>query len=95
MTQKINIFLFLGLLFIGFLTGLNFPDTDQGYKITLGHRSIITHSILLPYVLYYFFIKKRALYNKYFTLIIAGFFGNWIAFKCRSFSKRLARVCFN
>ena len=74
MAQKINFFLFLGLLFIGFLTGLNFPDTDQGYKITLGHRSIITHSILLPYILYYFFIMKRALYNKYFTLIIAGIF---------------------
>ena len=74
MTQKINFFLFLGLLFIGFLTGLNFPDTDQGYKVALGHRSIITHSILLPYILYYFFIKKRVLYNKYFTLIIAGIF---------------------
>ena len=53
---------------------LNFPDIDQGYKIVLGHRSIITHSILLPYILYYFFIKKRALYNKYITLIIAGIF---------------------
>ena len=74
MVQKINFFLFIGLLFVGFLVGLNFPDTDQGYKIVLGHRSIITHSILLPYILYYFFIKKRALYNKYITLIIAGIF---------------------
>jgi hypothetical protein len=74
MMQKINYFIFLGLLFIGFLTGLNFPDTDQGYKIALGHRSIITHSILLPYILYYFFIKKRVLHNKYLTLIIIGIF---------------------
>jgi len=74
MTQKINYFIFLVLLFIGFLTGLNFPDIDQGYKIALGHRSIITHSILLPYILYYFFIKKRILHNKYLTLIIIGIF---------------------
>ena len=72
--EKINYFIFLGLLFIGFLIGLNFPDTDQGYKIALGHRSIITHSILLPYILYYFFIKKRVLHNKYLTLIIIGIF---------------------
>ena len=74
MTQKINYFIFLVLIFIGFLTGLNFPDIDQGYKIALGHRSIITHSILLPYILYYFFIKKRILHNKYLTLIIIGIF---------------------
>ena len=59
MTQKINYFIFLVLLFIGFLTGLNFPDIDQGYKIALGHRSIITHSILLPYILYYFQLRRE------------------------------------
>jgi len=74
MIQKINYFIFLGLLFIGFFIGLGFPDIDQGYKNALGHRSIITHSILLPYIFYYFFIKKRILYNRFFVLIIIGIF---------------------
>ena len=74
MTQKINYFIFLGLIFISFLIGLYFPDIDQSYKIALGHRSIITHSILLPYIFYYFFIKKRILYNRFFVLIIIGIF---------------------
>jgi len=74
MSQKINSFIFLVLLFFGFFIGLNFPDIDQGYKIALAHRSIITHSILLPYFFYFFFIKKKILYNKYLTLIIIGIF---------------------
>ena len=74
MTQKINYFIFLGLIFIGFLIGLDFPDIDLSYQIALGHRSIITHSILLPYIFYYLFIKKRILYNRFFVLIIIGIF---------------------
>ena len=74
MIQKINYFIFLGVLFIGFFIGLGFPDIDQGYNNALGHRSIITHSILLPYIFYYFFIKKRILYNRFFVLIIIGIF---------------------
>ncbi len=33
--------------------GLKFPDIDQLFRSSLGHRSIITHSILLPIILFF------------------------------------------
>ena len=53
-----NYFSFLALFSLGIFVGLIFPDTDQGFQTLLGHRSIITHSILLPYLLFSYFKKK-------------------------------------
>ena len=58
-SKNINYFVFSGTLFIGLIIGLFFPDIDQSFQNLLGHRSIITHSILFPYLLYHYLIKKK------------------------------------
>ncbi len=58
-SKNVNYFVFSGTLFIGLIIGLFFPDVDQGFQNLLGHRSIITHSILFPYLLYHYLIKKK------------------------------------
>ena len=58
-SKNINYFVFSGTLFIGLIIGLFFPDIDQGFQNLLGHRSIITHSILFPYLFYHYLIKKK------------------------------------
>ena len=70
--NKTNYFIFLGVYFLSFLT-LNIPDIDQAFLGLLGHRSIITHSILLPYLLYHFFIKKKDRPNDYLIFFVIGF----------------------
>ena len=72
--NKINYFAFCGVLFIGYILGLFFPDIDQGFQDLLGHRSIITHSILLPYLLLYYFIKKKNNPNVLITIFVIGIF---------------------
>lgn len=64
MTNTIFIF------FCGYLLGLFFPDFDFYFIETLGHRSIIFHSILLP-LIFLFFSKKENLYIK---IYISGMF---------------------
>ena len=71
--DKKNYFIFLGVYFLSFLT-LNIPDIDQAFLGLLGHRSIITHSILLPYLLYHFFIKKKDKPNDYLIFFVIGFY---------------------
>ena len=71
--NKTNYFIFLGVYFLSFLT-LNIPDIDQAFLGLLGHRSIITHSILLPYLLYHFFIKKKDRPNDYLIFFVIGFY---------------------
>ena len=71
--DKKNYFVFLGVYFLSFLT-LNIPDIDQAFLGLLGHRSIITHSILLPYLLYHFFIKKKDKPNDYLIFFVIGFY---------------------
>jgi hypothetical protein len=41
---------YLLVLFVSLLAGINFPDLDLAL-IFLGHRSIITHGILVPFYL--------------------------------------------
>ena len=55
---------FIIILFNASIIGLIFPDFDS-YNIQtsffqnfIGHRSILTHSILVPY-LFYFYAKKN------------------------------------
>ena len=71
--NKTNYFIFLGVYFLGFLT-LNIPDIDHAFPGLLGHRSIITHSILFPYLLYHFFIKKKDKPNDYLIFFVIGFY---------------------
>ena len=59
MKKEINYFYFLAVLILSFLLGLAFPDVDQMFQSLLGHRSILTHSILLPYLLYVYLEKKE------------------------------------
>ena len=48
----------------------DYPDIDQNFG-WLGHRSIITHSILLPYlILHYKLVKNNAIAN----ILLIGFF---------------------
>lgn len=76
MKKELGLFEFSGILFVAFLIGLIFPDSDQtgNALFFLGHRSIFTHSILLPYLLFYYFIIKKKNTNLLITLFIIGIF---------------------
>jgi hypothetical protein len=73
MYKELNYFAFLGVLSFGYFIGLFFPDIDQGFQSLLGHRSIITHSILLPYLLYFYFKKKNNL-TPLKTIFVVGIY---------------------
>jgi len=73
MKRELNYFAFLGVLSFGYFIGIVFPDIDQGFQSLLGHRSIITHSILLPYLLYNYFKKKNNL-TPLKTIFVAGIY---------------------
>ena len=74
--DKINYFRFIGVLLAGIIIPhiLNIPDIDQGILSPLGHRSIITHSILFPYLMHYFLINKKDQPNPDFIIFIIGFY---------------------
>jgi len=71
--HKINYFGFIVVLFLGFLT-LSLPDKDLSVQGLIGHRSIITHSILFPFLLHYFLIQKKDHSNNYIVIFIIGFY---------------------
>ena len=73
MSRKLNYFPFIAVLSYGYLVGLFFPDIDLSFQLLLGHRSIITHSILLPYLLYLYFNKKNNL-TPFKTILIVGIY---------------------
>ena len=73
MNRELNYFPFIAVLSLGYFVGLFFPDTDQSFQLLLGHRSIITHSILLPYLLYLYFNKKNNL-TPLKTILIVGIY---------------------
>ena len=74
--NKINYFRFIGALLAGIIIPhiLNIPDIDQNILSPLGHRSIITHSILFPYLMHYFLINKKDNPNPDFIIFIIGFY---------------------
>ena len=72
--KELNYFAFIGVLSFAYFIGLFFPDIDQGFQGLLGHRAIITHSILLPYLLLYYFIKKKSNPNVLIKIFIIGIF---------------------
>ena len=72
---------FIIILFNASIIGLIFPAFDS-YNIQtsffqnfIGHRSILTHSILVPYLFYFYAKKKHKLNNNVITIIIGLFLG--------------------
>lgn len=57
------------LIFLGYVLGINYPDIDHKIKF-LGHRSFLTHSPILTFVLY--FLAKRSGLSD-FNFILIGF----------------------
>tara|TARA_B100001996_G_C18488080_1_gene526494 strand:- start:58 stop:783 length:726 start_codon:yes stop_codon:yes gene_type:complete len=72
--NKLKIYYFIPVLFFGINLFLDTADLDQSMFSFLGHRSIFTHSILLPYVFYYFLIRKVNNPNKYIHVGVISFF---------------------
>lgn len=71
--QKSNVVFFITIVFSYFIA-LKIPDFDLGIFSFLGHRSIVTHSILIPYLFYYYFIKKKQSQNELFKILTIGLF---------------------
>ena len=59
-------------LYISLLAGLQFPDFDLHIFAFLGHRSILTHGIIVPYFLYRF-LKNRKISNDVLDFVYIGF----------------------
>lgn len=72
--DNLNIFYFTFVLFSGILFFLGTPDLDQNILSFLDHRSIFTHSLLFPYIVYYFLIRKGNKTNVYINLLVVSFF---------------------
>tara|TARA_B100000959_G_scaffold21053_1_gene20287 strand:- start:18 stop:1007 length:990 start_codon:yes stop_codon:yes gene_type:complete len=73
-SQNINYFGFIAILLAGIILTLKLPDVDRGLMSLIGHRSIITHSILFPYLMHYFLINKKDRPNSYLVIFIIGFY---------------------
>ena len=81
---KFGIILFVGIMIFAppfnelrdlvALGTAGFPDFDLYFSDSLGHRSIITHSILLPHFLYYYLIKKKKYANSYLIIFIISIY---------------------
>lgn len=72
--KEINFFIFLSFLSMGLMIGIIFPDFDQSYKNLLGHRSIVTHSILLPWLIYFYIIFNKNKFSSTIVYICIGIF---------------------
>ena len=59
-------------LYISLLAGLQFPDFDLHIFAFLGHRSILTHGIIVPYFLYRF-LNNRKISNEVLDFVYIGF----------------------
>ena len=69
--NQLNILLFSIIYFFSFFLGYYLIDLDLNFQNLLGHRSIITHSILIPWLIYFYSKDKT---SKYFFTIIMGLF---------------------
>ena len=70
--KNLNYFIFIPVLYFSCILFFDYPDIDQDFR-WLGHRSIITHSILLPYlILHYKLVRNNAIAN---ILLIGLFLG--------------------
>ena len=65
---------YLVILYVSLLAGLEFPDFDLHVLFFLGHRSILTHGIIVPFFLYKFLTMES--YSKISNKIFGRFFSN-------------------
>ena len=65
---------YLVILYVSLLAGLEFPDFDLHLLFFLGHRSILTHGIIVPFFLYKFLTMES--YSKFSNKIFGRFFSN-------------------
>ena len=65
---------YLVILYVSLLAGLEFPDFDLLLLFFLGHRSILTHGIIVPFFLYKFLTMES--YSKFSNKIFGRFFSN-------------------
>ena len=65
---------YLVILYVSLLAGLEFPDFDLHVLFFLGHRSILTHGIIVPFFLYKFLTTES--YSKISNKIFGRFFSN-------------------
>ena len=79
-TQNNYLFSFL-FVFISFLS-FYLPDIDQGFLFFLGHRSAITHSFLIPFLIYYFYLEKKEKPNKIIQIVTLSLFFGFSAHFC-------------
>ena len=65
---------YLIILSVSLLAGLEFPDIDMILIFLLGHRSIITHGILIPFFLYRYLTKEgnQQFIDKYLSKILTS-----------------------
>lgn len=61
--EMVNLF----FAFIAMSLGINYPDMDLKIKF-LSHRSALTHSPLLSFILYYFAEKNNSIELQYFVI---------------------------
>ena len=69
--NQLNILLFSIVYFLSFYLGYEIADYDLKVQNLLGHRSIITHSVLIPWLIYFYSKDKT---SKYLFTIIIGLF---------------------
>jgi len=69
-----NILIYSAILYFGIGFTVKFPDIDQNIFSFLGHRSIFTHSILAPCLLFFYLIKGKINPNLYLQIFIVSFF---------------------
>ena len=72
--ENINYFGFIAVLIAGIYLTIKIPDSDQNVLSMLSHRSIITHSILFPFLMHFFLINKKENPNPYLAIFIIGFY---------------------
>ena len=65
---------YLVILYVSLLAGLEFPDFDLHLLFFLGHRSILTHGIIVPFFLYKFLTMESC--SKFSNKIFGRFFSN-------------------
>ena len=78
--RKSKLIFFL-ILFNSSIIGIIFPDFDNFYIKTsffqefIGHRSILTHSILIPSLIWFLLLEKTKINKSFIVIIIGLFFG--------------------
>ena len=72
--ENINYFGFIAVLIAGICLTIKIPDSDLNVLSMLSHRSIITHSILFPFLMHFFLINKKENPNPYLAIFIIGFY---------------------